>query len=135
MHVRMTKSHLFAGWLVAVVFLSASSYVHPAFGAFAATSLVVIAALINSILELNSPTVGRFTGLLVGAITLASCIGAPTSKAVALLLTLSATLAGFLFVTFAARRTSSDGKYSEPSDSFKSGGGGDYGGGGASGNY
>lgn len=131
----MTRSKLFTLWVAATFTLPLLGYVWPTFGAISAISMIVTTALLNSLLEINSPKLGRFTALLIGATTLASCVGAATTRVEEVALTLGATIAGYLFAAVAVRQTSDKSQHEEPRNGFKSGGGGDYGGGGASGKF
>lgn len=131
----MNLRKLKTAWFVALPVLSVMGYAWPTVGAVATIALILLTALTNSLLELNSAALGLHVALMSALTILASCLGADASKTELLMLTCAAAVFGYLFAAVPVRLVSKDDRSSETPSEFTSGGGGDFGGGGAGGKF
>lgn len=131
----MNIKKLKTAWFVALPLLSVMGYAWPTVGAIATIALILLTALANSLLEVNSAALGLHVAMMSALTTLASSLGANAPKTQLLVLTFAAAMFGYLFAAFPVRLVSTGDRSSETRKKLDSGGGGDFGGGGAGGNF
>jgi uncharacterized membrane protein YgcG len=119
-----------------LLLLAIASYRWPVLGTvFLCASLTVI-GLLNQLLSIQSKELGVVTGAFSSVLALATCTGAQLSIVQLVVLTFFAALAGYGLAAarMGTQQESDQGNKDSPSKA-KTGGGGDFGGGGASGSY
>ena len=99
----MTNNKILLGLHIGLIAISAIGYRNPTFGATATISLIVIAAILNSLIEINSPKAGRIFGLLIGLASIFSSLGAHLTRIETIILSIAATAAGYISIATPTR--------------------------------
>jgi uncharacterized membrane protein YgcG len=124
-------------WFLAIVLLFGAlwwAYRSPEAGWGVMAVVLVTAALANAYLDLRDWRIGVAAGAILGMLMAATCLGSGEYHPAALYVLVAAGV-GFLFGWAPVSVAESEADDTDAKPKFKSGRGGDFGGGGASGRY
>jgi uncharacterized membrane protein YgcG len=124
-------------WLGSLGTLAFASYTWPGFGVVFVCASVVLLAIANNLLSIQSKELGLFTGSSAAALALATSAGAGLSALQLLLFAAIGAIAGYVFAAMpvGSERSSESSSNDDDGPSKVKAGGGDFGGGGASGKF
>jgi uncharacterized membrane protein YgcG len=134
----MSLQKIFRTWVGVLALVALASYKWPGFGTVFLCSSVILLAVANRILSIQSKKLGLITGGSALILAFATCVGAGLSPLEIAVLTAFGAIAGYAcaampvaFIESSERRKDDD----HPSKSKVGGGGGEFDGGGASGDF
>jgi uncharacterized membrane protein YgcG len=121
---------------VVLILLAAVSYTLPVFGMIFLCSSVILLGIANNLLSIQSKQLGLITGSSAAILAFATSAGAGLGLLQLMLFTVIGGIAGYAFAALTVSADSSEELADEENHTSKiKSGGGEFGGGGASGKY